>query len=127
MTNAEKESLIGRYLAAYNAFDIDGMLALLSPDVVFENYAGGERTAATQGVDEFRALAESSRPLFSEREQRITRVTHGQDHSLAYIAYRGKLAVDVPGGPTAGTVLELAGRSESSFADRKIRRIVDRS
>jgi len=127
MDRPDTESLIARYLSAYNAFDIDGMLALLSPQIRFENHSGGERNAATNGIDEFRALAESSKALFSQREQRVTKLALDGHVAVADIAYRGVLAVDVPGGPPAGTVLELQGQSEFSFEGGKISRIVDRS
>ena len=107
--------MIDRYLIAYNSFDIDGMLALLSLNVRFENYSGGQLTDATDGIDKFRELAEKSKLLFSEREQRITKMTLNLDSAIAEIAYRGKLAVDVPNGPSAGTVLDLQGQSEFSF------------
>ncbi len=38
MDNSYKKDLIDRYISAYNAFDVEGMLALLSPDIRFENY-----------------------------------------------------------------------------------------
>ena len=62
------KALIQQYLAAYTAFDIPGMLALLAPDVVFENYTSDQLTASAQGIEEFRTLAEQSRGLFAERE-----------------------------------------------------------
>jgi hypothetical protein len=37
------------------------------------------------------------------------------------------LAVDMPGGPPAGSVLELVGESEFGFESGRICRIVDRS
>lgn len=103
------------------------MLALLAPDIVFENFSNGQRTSTVSGVDEFRRLAEASTSLFSEREQRITAWRQGPDHAVASIAYRGRLAVNMPDGPPAGTVLELQGESEFAFADGLISRIVDRS
>ncbi|WP_273084827.1 nuclear transport factor 2 family protein [Stenotrophomonas nitritireducens] len=121
------KDLIDRYLAAYNAFDVDGMLSLLSQDVRFENYSGNQLTAATSGIDEFRNLAEQSRSLFSEREQRIAGLEFGHDSAIAVIAYRGKLAADIPDGPSASTVLDLQGESEFSFGNGQITRIVDRS
>ena len=71
MSDAEQIDLINRYLEAYNAFDIDGMLATLSPGIRFENYSGDAMTASSTGVDEFRALAEHAKQIFAEREQRI--------------------------------------------------------
>jgi len=127
MNDSDRQQLIERYLSAYNSFDIEGMLALLSPDVAFENYSDGQLTVSTSGIDEFRQLAEQSKSLFSEREQRITQLTLNQNSATADIAYRGRLAADVPNGPTAGTVLELQGQSEFSFKDGRISKLVDRS
>jgi hypothetical protein len=45
---------IARYVAAYNRFDVDGMLALLTDDVRFENVSGGQVTASASGAVEFR-------------------------------------------------------------------------
>lgn len=127
MDHSDMKHLIDRYLASYNAFDVDGMLSLLSRDVRFENYSGDQLTAATSGIADFRQLAEQSRSLFSEREQRITGLEFGHDAAIATIVYRGTLAADIPGGPSAGTVLDLQGTSEFSFENGQITKIVDRS
>ena len=127
MTDAQKQALIDRYIAAYNAFDIDGMLAVLAPDVRFENHAGDQMTVAVDGIADFRAVAEMGKKLFSSREQRISRLSFGEDSALADIDFRGQLAADIPDGPAAGTVIALQGQSEFSFADGLISRIVDRS
>jgi len=120
-------AIIHRYIQAYNAFDLAGMLTLLSPDVLFENYSSDALTASAKGADEFRQLAEQSVSMFSVREQRILSLrTHGGS-VIVDIAYRGTLAVDLPDGPMAGTLIELKGTSEFSFDRRLIRKIVDRS
>jgi hypothetical protein len=119
--------LIDRYIAAYNTFDIDGMAALLSPGVRFENYSGGQLTASTSGIDEFRQLAEKSRSLFSEREQRISSFRCYPDSATADITYRGHLLADIPGGPAAGTVVVFSGRSNFFFDNGQITKIVDHS
>lgn len=127
MTNTDLPDLIERYLVAYNAFDVESMLALLSQDVVFENFLGDQLTASTKGADQFRELAQQSATMFSEREQRVTGVTIQPQSTVVDIAYRGRLAVDVPDGPAAGTVLDLKGQSEFWFKDGLISKIVDRS
>lgn len=127
MDDSKCRELIDRYITAYKTFDIDGMLALLSADVRFENYSGGQLTASTSGIGEFRQLAENSQSLFSEREQRLSSLQCYQDSATADIAYRGRLAADIPGGLAAGTVLELPGRSEFSFSNGQITKIVDHS
>ncbi|HEU4373245.1 MAG TPA: nuclear transport factor 2 family protein [Telluria sp.] len=127
MKNSDHLELINRYLDAYNAFDVDGMLAVLDPEVRFENYSGGALTAAANGIGEFRQLAERAKSLFSEREQRITAIESRDGALIASIAYRGRLAADIPDGARTGTVLDLRGTSEFSFDQGLIAGIVDRS
>jgi ketosteroid isomerase-like protein len=127
MKDSDHLELINRYLAAYNRFDVDGMLAVLGPAVGFEHYAGDRLTAAATGISEFRQLAEQAKALFSEREQRITAIESCDGVLIAGISFRGCLAADIPDGPRAGTVLALRGRSEFWFDAGLITRIVDRS
>jgi len=127
MIEAGQKDLIDRYLAAYGAFDIEGMLAQLDPDIRFENYSGGQLTAFATGMEEFRRLAEQSKGLFSEREQRVTDLVQSGATLVAEIAWRGRIAADIPGGPPAGTLLEMRGRSEFAFGPGGITSIVDRS
>jgi hypothetical protein len=127
MIETWQKELIDRYLAAYNAFDIEAMLAQLDPGIRFENFSGGQLTAETTGIEAFRQLAEQSKGLFSEREQRVTRLAREGGLVVADIAWRGRLAADIPDGPKAGTQLEMNGRSEFAFGAGCIVRIVDRS
>lgn len=127
MNDSLRRDLVARYIDAYNAFDIDGMLAPLAPDVRFENWAGGQMTASSEGIDAFRGLAEQGKGMFSQREQRIASLAAHGDGLLARIDWRGTLAVDIPDGPQAGTELALSGESEFGFAGGRIVRIVDRS
>jgi len=103
------------------------MLALLAPDVLFENVADGQVTVATRGLAEFRQLAEQSKALFSERKQTITALKFRPASVVASIAWRGVFAIDVPNGPAVGTVIELEGESEFEFSGGRLSRIVDRS
>lgn len=127
MADTEKRILIEQFIVAYNRFDVDGMLALLTPDVLFENVADGQVTAATSGIAEFRQLAEQSKALFSERKQTITALKFRPASVVASLAWRGVFAIDVPNGPVAGSVIALEGESEFEFSGERISRIVDRS
>jgi ketosteroid isomerase-like protein len=127
MDNTRRRAVIDAWLAAYNAFDIDAMLALLTPDVRFQNVSGGAVNADASGIDAFRSLAEQGRQLFSQREQRLASLDFEGDTAHAGIAWRATFAVDVPDGPRAGTTLELAGRSEFGFEGERIARLIDRS
>lgn len=127
MDNASRTAVIERYLVAYNAFDIDAMLSVLTPDVRFQNVAGGTVNAEANGIDAFRKLAERGRLLFSARTQQLGCLTFDGDTAHAHIDWRDTFAVDVPDGPRAGTTLELRGHSEFTFAGERIAKLVDRS
>ena len=127
MDNASRKAVIERYLAAYNAFDIDGMLAVLAPGVRFENLAGETVNAEASGIDAFRSLAEQGSQLFSAREQRLVTLAFEGDTAYADIDWRGTFAVDVPDGPRAGSTVALQGRTEFTFDGARIAKLVDRS
>lgn len=127
MDNARRQVVIERYLAAYNAFDVEGMLALLSADVRFENVSGDTVNAEASGIDAFRSLAGKGRAMFTAREQRLTSLRFDGDTAHAGIAWRGTFAVDIPDGPRAGSTIALQGRSEFRFDGDRICKLVDRS
>lgn len=131
MTPDPHRLLVERYLAAYNAFDVDGMLATLDPAIEFENVAGRVVTARASGLAEFRALAEQAAALFAHREQRITSWAVEGARVVAGIAYEGVLASTLPPGlppgMEPGATLRLSGRSTFHFRDGRIVRIVDES
>jgi ketosteroid isomerase-like protein len=120
-------ALIERYLTAYNAFDVPGMLALLRPDVTFENVSGSQVTAAANGREEFRALAEHAATLFTSRRQTIRQYIPTADGAQVEIDYEGVLAADLGPELRAGATLRLAGRSTFAIQDGRIARIVDES
>lgn len=125
MTNEEQITAIQRYITAYNAFDVDAMAALLHPDVIFKNVAGGQVNAQAVGIEQFRQLANDSKKMFSSRQQTATGFKFGSDSVRVDIAYEGVLAVDLPNGMKAGETLRLSGWSAFSFRDGKIFLISD--
>ncbi len=127
MSIVTPEELIQSYIDAYNRFDLDAMCALLASDIRFEHYANGELGAQASGLREFRLLAETGAALFAERQQRITALRLDGSNATVDIAFQGKLAADIPGGPPAGTVLTFDGTSEFTFDAGYISKIVDRA
>ncbi|WP_288378046.1 nuclear transport factor 2 family protein [uncultured Massilia sp.] len=127
MAHRSPQELVEDDIAAYNAFDIAGMAALLADDIRFEHHSGDALTAEADGLAAFRQLAEASKALFSRREQRVTAWTVGADAVTVATDYSGTLARDIPGGPAAGAVIALEGCSDFAFAHGKIVRITDRS
>ena len=127
MTADPHRALVERYLAAYNAFDVDGMLALLHPDVTFENVSGGAVTASAHGREEFRALAEHAATLFTSRRQAIREYVATPSGARVESDYEGVLAADLGPELRAGATLRLAGRSAFEMRDGLIVRLVDES
>ena len=125
MTDEEQKMMIQSYISAYNSFDIDAMVALVHPQVVFKNIAGGKINAEASGSNQFRELAVQSKALFSSRYQKATNFKFTGNMATTDIAYEGILAVDLPNGLKAGEELRINGRSEFEFKDGKIYRITD--
>lgn len=125
MTAKEIQALTERYIAAYNAFDVEGMLALMHPDVLFRNVSGGNVTAEADGIGALRVLAVQSKGLFASRRQEIANLSIEGDRASASVDFKGVLAADVPGGQKAGETLHLSGRSEFEFRDGLFYRITD--
>ena len=127
MVADHRRDLIDRYLAAYNQFDVDGMLAVMHPDVEFRNVAAGEVTVASHGREEFRALAERAVTLFASRRQTVR--DYGGDGEQAWITvdYEGVLAADLGPELQAGTAIRLSGRSTFGYRDGLIVQLVDES
>lgn len=126
-TDDSHRPLIERYVAAYNAFDVPGMLALLDPGVTFENIAGGQVTATAAGIVEFRALAERAASLFTSRRQTIRHYVPEADGARVEIDYEGVLGADLGPALRAGDTLRLSGRSTFEVRAGRITRIVDES
>lgn len=130
MTDDPRLQRVRRYIAAYNAFDLEGMLEGLHPDVVFRNISDGAVTHETAGLEAFRAQAKAATGLFAERSQTIASVTEADDPAGGLrvgIAYAATLASDLPGGMKAGDRITLTGESLFGFRDGRIALIVDRS
>lgn len=127
MGGKEMKALLERYLEAYNAFDVEGMLALVDPKVEFKNVSGGTVTAEARGIEALRRLAEQSKALFESRRQTMTAFEGRDDEAEMSVVFEAVLATDLPNGMRQGQQLNLVGRSEFSFRGGKILRIVDLS
>lgn len=126
MTSTEKEQVISHYVKAYNAKDIDAMLANLAEDIVFENYSDGVCNMRLEGLEAFHLQAEQAKALFTEREQTITGfLHHNGDQTEITISYKATLATDLPNGMKKGDVLELNGKSVFTFSGNKIVKLED--
>ena len=127
MVGNDRRELIDRYVTAYNQCDVEGMLAVMHPDVEFRNVAAGEVTVASHGREEFRALAERAVTLFASRRQTVREYGEDGERSWITIDYEGVLAADLGPELQAGTTLRLTGRSTFELLDGLIVQLVDES
>lgn len=125
MTRQDQINTVQSYISAYNNFDVDGMAALVHPDIIFKNVASGKVNVETLGAGQFYELASKSKALFSSRQQKATNFRFTDDFLVVDIAYSGVLAVDLPDGMKAGETVLINGRSEFSFKDGRIFSITD--
>lgn len=116
---------IAAYLDAYNARDVEAMLACLAPDVRFRNLTDGAVTAEADGLAAFAELARAGAAAFSSRRQSVTNAITVAETTLAEIAYEAVVAQDLPNGWRAGETITLTGASLFRLADGLIAEIVD--
>lgn len=116
-----------RYLLAYNSFDVNGMLEMLSDEVNFANYSNGVMTASASNKCEFKELANKGKWIFDERKQEIVSMRPLENGLEAKIRFLGKLSDEVAKEVHSGHYVEIYGTSKVEFRDRKIVRLVDRS
>lgn len=119
------ERLVADYIAAYNRFDVAGMTAHLSDDVVFENIQDGVVTLRMEGIAAFRQQATAALAYFSSRTQTVLSLQHSGNTIEVCIQYSAVTAVDFPNGLRKGEPLVLSGTSFFYFKANRICRIVD--
>ena len=125
MEHAALKEAVTVYIEAYNRFDVDGMLAPLHEEVVFQNIANGEVSLTTTGKGDFRGQAEQATRYFSEREQRVTHWQLVGNRVEVAIDYCATVAIELPNGLKPGDTLRLQGKSVFRFGDGKIISIED--
>ena len=125
MSQELREKLIRKYIEAYNRFDIEGMLSMLDEEISFQNISDDEVTAFANGKEEFQALAEKSKEIFSERKQTIKSIEFSGEEVTIGISYQGVLAIDLSEDLMEGDTLYVEGCSRFRFKESKIISIED--
>lgn len=121
------DDIIANYIASYNARDIDGMIACVTNDVVFENISNSGQSMRLEGKENMKQVAELSGNAFSYRRQRVVSLIIGQGKAAAEIEFEGKAAVDLPNGTKAGETIKVRGASFFEFRGNLMCRIADYS
>lgn len=116
----QREQIINNYIAAYNSFDSDRMVADFDDNIRFENISNGKTDMTLVGVEAFKQQAEQAKRLLSERKQTILSFVHEADKTTIEIDYFAVLAIDLPNGLKKGAELKLSGVSVFKFEGNKI-------
>jgi hypothetical protein len=122
-----KIEIVKKFINAYNSLNVESMMTYIHPGIEFKNISNGVVNAHTNGIAEFRELANNSIQMFKEREQTITSYIESDDTVKVEINYRGILAIDLPNGLKVGETLTMNGKSTYVFNDNLIILLVDES
>lgn len=120
-----REDIINYYIAGYNSFDPDKMIAHFDDNIIFENVQNGQVNITLNGIRAFKEQAGQSREYFSSREQTIKSFKHSHNKTEVEIDYVAVLAMDFPNGLKKGELLTLKGKSIFEFQDNKIIKLTD--
>lgn len=121
------ETVIAQYMSCYNARDIDGMIACVTDDVVFENISNTGQSMRLEGKPAMRQVAELSGNAFSYRRQRVVNLVAAGDSAAAEVEFEGKAAVDLPTGVAAGETVKIRGASFFEMRAGLLCRVADYS
>ena len=122
-----QDHIVNRYISCYNERDIEGLMACVTEDVIFENISNSGQNMRLDGRDAMGEVARLSINAFSYRRQKIISFIDGGDKASAEVQFEGKAAVDLPNGTKAGEMLTLVGASFFEIRSGLLCRIADYS
>jgi len=121
------KQVIDRYIGCYNSRDIEGMLACVTEDVIFENISNTGQSMKFEGRNAMAEIAHLSGNAFTYRRQKILNLIEDGIKASAEVAFEAKAAVDLPTGAKAGEMVHLKGASFFEIRDGLLCRIADYS
>lgn len=125
MDESKIKEIIQEYFDAYNKFDIERMVSLLTEDVSFKNISNGKIILEINGKKSYKHQAESAVPLFEKREMTINELIFNKDNVDVRLKFKGILGIDVPEDHKKGDIIEGEGRNILKFKNDKIYSIED--
>ena len=125
MDESKIKEIIQEYFDAYNNFDIETMVSLLTEDVIFKNTSQGKVILEITGKKSYKRQAKSAVPLFEKREMSINELIYNEDSVDVRLKFKGILGIDVPEDYKKGDKIEMDGRTILKFRDNKIFYIED--
>ncbi len=126
MQKSNKE-IISRFMSAYNSHDIDSMLKLIHPYILFKNVSSGRVNVQTVGREEFIKLIKKTAEIFKDREQKIVSYEEADDRVKVEVQYHAKVEIDQPDGKKSKDDISMHSRSEFTIKDGLIYSMIDKS
>ena len=117
-----QERLVEDWIRCWSSHDMDGMVALFTDDLVYEDVTLG---AVNRSKDELRAFGQAFFAGFPDVTFELTSGFATGRQGGAEWVMRGTHRGDMPGMPATGKRVEVRGASILEFADGKIRRCSD--
>jgi steroid delta-isomerase-like uncharacterized protein len=123
--NSAIPEIVRTYIEAYNARDVDAMLATLTDDVRFENVSNVGGSLTVKGKPALAELARESAAAFSSRKQTIRNAVVTPSRVVLDLDFDAVAAMDMPNGWKAGQAVQLRGVTFFDLRDGLIAGIVD--
>ena len=115
------EQLVAQYFSSFNHADWDGMLALMSKDVIHDLNESNRQV----GLEAFTAQLNANKQSFLEVISDIETDVPNPSRAIAAYTISGQYLATAPGMPTArGQRYRVAGKSIFDIRDGKITRII---
>lgn len=121
----DRVNIIKNYIAGYNQFDIEKMVANFDDNIVFENIQNNEISLSLKGLTAFKQQAKTAKTYFTKRTQVVKSFRHFDNSTEIEIDYIAILAMDFPNGLKKGQELKLSGKSVFEFKKNKVIKLTD--
>jgi len=125
MTGEEKRAMLEGYVHAFNAFDLEGMIAFLHPDAQVITIVDGDVASSADGMDDVRLHERIENARCSSRKKTVMECYERGDQVVVELSYSCVLAADQADGLKAGDTVTLEGIAEVAFIDDKISKVAE--
>jgi len=120
MTGEEKRTILEGYVHAFNAFDLEGMITFLHPDVRLITIVDGNVICHVEGLEGVRSHEFNESARCSSRKKTIMECYARGEQVVLELSYSCVLAANQPDGLKVGDTVTLEGIVEVDFIEDRI-------
>ncbi|PLX71445.1 MAG: hypothetical protein C0602_01145 [Denitrovibrio sp.] len=125
MQNQQKESIVIKYINAYNKKDIDEMLKYVTWDVAFSSMSEDKVNVEIFGKSNFQELMKSTQSLFRKRELIIKSIKFIEGKIWIDTRLEAVFATNLPNGIKKGDELKVDSSYEFTFRYKLLSHIAE--